>query len=200
MKKGLIFPLLFILIFISGWADHWEGIRDGAKDIRSVRSEFIQEKHMEILSKPLISKGVIYYKSPNFLRWEYQSPIRSILLMNEGETKRFVKKDGKLIQDYSPNLMSMQVVLDEISMWLKGHFDENPNFTAELNPGRRIELVPKEEAMAKFIQKIELFLSDEPGMIRKVKISESETSFTELIFENTVLNPDLDNILFREIS
>ncbi len=70
---------LFFLIF-PGWANTWDGIKARAMKIKSVKAEFIQEKHLKILKKPLISKGIFYYKSPGSLRWEYFSPVSAAFL------------------------------------------------------------------------------------------------------------------------
>ena len=172
-------PLFFIkTIFLLsafmclGWADTWEGIKKTASTVTSVRAEFVQEKHMEILARPLVSKGIFYFKAPNSLRWEYRSPVQSILLMHDGRTKRYLKRNGAIIEDEGAHLQSMQVVLQDISQWLSGRFEENPAFSASLEPGRKIVLRPKEKSLATMIQRIELILSDRPGIISAVMIYE----------------------------
>jgi outer membrane lipoprotein-sorting protein len=183
-----------------GWADTWEGIKKTASTVTSVRAEFVQEKHMEILARPLVSKGIFYFKAPNSLRWEYRSPIQSILLMHDGRTKRYLKRNGAIIEDKGAQLQSMQVVLQDISQWLSGRFEENPAFSASLEPGRKIVLRPKEKSLAIMIQRIELILSNRPGIISAVMIYEGEKSYTRFEFKNTVLNQPLQDSIFRKIS
>jgi outer membrane lipoprotein-sorting protein len=183
-----------------GWADTWEGIKKTASTVTSVRAEFVQEKHMEILARPLVSKGIFYFKAPNSLRWEYRSPIQSILLMHDGRTKRYLKRNGAIIEDKGAQLQSMQVVLQDISQWLSGRFEENPAFSASLEPGRKIVLRPKEKSLAIMIQRIELILSDRPGIISAVMIYEGEKSYTRFEFKNAVLNQPLQDSIFRKIS
>jgi len=183
-----------------GWADTWEGIKKTASTVTSVRAEFVQEKHMEILARPLVSKGIFYFKAPNSLRWEYRSPVQSILLMHDGRTKRYLKKNGAIIEDKGAQLQSMQVVLQDISQWLSGRFEENPAFSASLEPDRKIVLRPKEKSLATMIQRIELILSDRPGIISAVMIYEGEKSYTRFEFKNAVLNQPLQDSIFRKIS
>ncbi len=96
-------------------------------------------------------------------------------------------------------LQSMQVVVQEITQWLSGRFDENPAFTAKLAPGRVIVLVPKDESFARLIQRIEVHLSDRPAIIKSVMIFESEDTFTKLDFKDVIINQKLDDVLFRKV-
>ncbi len=154
---------------------------------------------MKILARPLVSQGKFLFKSPNSLRWEYTRPLKSILVLHNGKTRRFVQKDGRLVEDASAELQSMQVVVQQITQWLNGRFDENPAFEARLAAGQKIVLSPRDAAIARLIQRIEILLSDRPGVIASVTIFESEDSFTKLIFQNVVLNTPLDDALFQQI-
>ncbi len=203
MKKSYSTLLMFVMIAAScltiGWADNWDQIKNAAGQVDTVRCDFVQEKHMKIFANPLVSKGVLYFKVPGSLRWEYMSPVRSILLMHNGKTKRFIMRKDGFIEDNSANLQSMGFVLKEITMWLNGRFDENPQFTATLKAGHKILLLPKEKSFSMMIQKIELILSDRPGIIKSVIIYESDNSFTKLVFKKTILNDKIDDSMFRKI-
>jgi outer membrane lipoprotein-sorting protein len=155
---------------------------------------------MEILARPLVSKGIFYFRTPNSLRWEYRSPVQSILLMHEGRTKRYIMRNGAITEDAGAQLQSMQVVLQDIAQWLNGRFEENPAFSASLEPPRKIVLRPKDKSLANIIQRIELILSDRPGIIAAVMIYEGEKSYTRFEFQNTILNQPLQDSIFRKIS
>ena len=181
-----------------GWADNWEGIKSGADEVKSIRADFIQEKHIKILTRPLISKGVLFYRIPGSLRWEYTSPVKSILLMHNSKTKRFIQSREGLVEDTGAGLQAMQFVMQEITRWFGGRFDENPDFTATLEGDGRIVLRPKKQAMAGIIERIELVLSDRPGVIQSVAIHESEDTFTRIIFNNARPNEVLPDAIFQE--
>ena len=201
-KPYFLIRVLFLLtaFLCLGWADTWEGIKKTASTVTSVRAEFVQEKHMKILARPLVSKGIFYFQAPNSLRWEYRSPVQSILLMHDGRTKRYLKRNGAIIEDEGAHLQSMQVVLQDITQWLSGRFEENPAFSASLEPDRKIVLRPKEKSLATMIQRIELILSDRPGIISAVMIYEGQNSYTRFEFKNAILNQPLQDSIFRKIS
>ena len=190
--------LLLAAVLCMGWADSWQGLRDGAGRLTSVQAQFVQEKHMKILARPLVSRGVMYFRAPGSLRWEYRGPVKSILLLHDGKTRRYVEKDGRLVEDASAHLQSMQMVVQEITAWMSGRFDENPAFSATLAAGRRIVLVPRDKSFARLIERIEISLADRPGVIKSVMIYENRDSYTRLLFENVVLNQPLDDSVFQE--
>lgn len=201
MKKEILnVAAIAAALFCIGWADSLEGLKLEAGKIESIETAFIQEKHLSILKKPLESRGMLYYKAPDSLRWEYTSPVEIILLMHDGKVERYLKtEEGKLEKDDSASLPIMETVLEEIGGWLKGEFEKNPYFTAQLMPGREILLTPKEDAMEAVIQKVVLHLSDRPGILEKAVIYESEDSYTNLIFEDAALNPQLDDSIFTKV-
>ncbi len=186
--------------FLIGWGSSWEELKSGAGPVKSVSAEFVQEKHMPILARPLISSGVFFFQAPASLRWEYLKPLRNVLLMNADRTERYVDTKEGLVKEGGANLQAMQIVLEQITQWLDGRFDENPMFTATLTPGPLILLVPKDKAFAHMIQRIEVRLSDRAGVIDSVTIQESDTSFTRLVFKNVVLNQPIDESIFRKAS
>ena len=183
-----------------GWADSWDELKRAAGTVTSVQAGFVQEKHMKILARPLVSEGVLLFQAPDSLRWEYQHPVQSVLLLHKGKTRRFVQKSGRLVEDASANLQSMQVIIQEITRWLNGRFDENPTFEARLAPGRKIVMVPRDESFARLIQRIEILLSDRPAVIKSVMIFEGEDSYTKLDFKDVILNQKLDEALFRKVN
>jgi outer membrane lipoprotein-sorting protein len=204
-RPGIKGPFRALVLLASaclsiGWGSTWEELKSAAGPIKSVSAEFVQEKHMKILSRPLISSGVFYFQAPSALRWEYRDPLRNILLMTSDGTERYVGTDAGFVRESGVNLQAMQVVLEHITQWLEGRFDENPMFAANLEPGPKITLMPKEASFAKMIQRIELVFSNRPGVIESVIIHESGDSFTRLVFKNVVLNPSLDASVFRKIS
>lgn len=204
MRGGLRFFSVILLLAAAGlcvgWADTWEGVREGTGTIRTIKADFVQEKHLSILSKPFVSKGVFYYQAPDSLRWEYTSPVRSILLMHKGKMKRYTETVDGLEEDAQMDPQGMQIMLGQIALWLGGRFAEDPTFDAALKPNRRIVLTPKEKGISRIIQHIDLGLSDTSGIIRSVEIYEGEDSVTRIEFTNVVINQEIEESLFLEIS
>jgi len=198
-------PLMGILcycVFLLGWANTWEDIRRESAKIQSVSAQFSQQKHLQILTKPLVSKGSFYYQAPDSVRWEYTSPIKSVLIMHKGNIKRYTQGEKGLVEDASGSLEAMQIVLQEIGRWTRGQFTENEHFSAVLKGGKapRIILTPKEKGMAAMISRIVIILSpDRPGVIKTVRIFENEGNHTLFEFTDVQINGKISETLFREM-
>jgi outer membrane lipoprotein-sorting protein len=193
--------LCIVLAALSAaWSSSWESIRAAADDIQSVQAVFTQEKHLEILAEPLVSRGRLLFAAPDKLRWEYEAPLPSVLLMDGDRVQRFVKTGGAWTEDASAALPAMSFVMQEISRWMNGRFDANPDFEARLEPGGRIVLSPRKEALAAVIEKITLQLAETPGVIDTVTVYEDDRNFTRLAFDNVRVNPTIEPALFRRIS
>lgn len=182
-----------------GWGSSWDEIKSAAAGVRSLNADFTQEKQMKILLKPLISTGTLHYQAPGSLRWEYRAPVKNILLMHDKSIVRLINTANGWRKDAGARLPGMQVVLQQIVSWLSGKFDESPLFSAALVPGVKIVLTPRQEAVARMIQRVELHLSPIAGILDAVIIYESDDSLTKLVFTNPVLNQPISPSVFKEI-
>ena len=192
----LLLPLLF------GWADSWEGIREASRRITSVEARFVQKKTLPILSRPFVSEGRFFFQAPGSLRWEYDRPVRSVLIMNGGNLKRYQKDADGWREETGASLTAMRVVMEEIVNWQQGRFDSNPHFQATLStaPEPRVMLVPREASWGKMIRQIELTLSvEQAGVMKRVRMVEDERSFTELDFSQVRVNRSLPASLFEKV-
>lgn len=191
---------IFMAVMVSAGANaaSMTDIQKAAGTIRSISADFIQEKHMKILVKPLISKGIIRFQSPDALRFEYRDPIQNVLIMQGKRVSRYIGKNGTFVRDNAAAMGAMTVVMDEISQWLKGNFDTSVfDATVEETPAPgKIILTPKDKAMTHFIQDIVLVLSEQPGVFQEVIIRENENSYTRLRFDNVQLNTPITPDVF----
>jgi outer membrane lipoprotein-sorting protein len=202
--RAIFYVLIAVLVFDgtggygSGWTDTLVSIRAAAGAVSSIRAEFSQEKHLKILSRPLVSTGVLYYQRPLSLRWEYRAPLKSVLLVHAGRARRFVWEGDAFVETAGSGMDAVRFVAEEIPRWLQGRFDDNPNFSVVLQ-NSTIVLKPTSAALAGMIQRIELQLAKQPGVIDTVTVFEGPDSFTRFTFRDTQLNTDLPETLFTEV-
>jgi outer membrane lipoprotein-sorting protein len=196
LKKNSIWLVPILALLCIGWANSWEALRATAVTVKSVQVDFVQEKHLPILARPLISKGVFYYQAPQSLRWEYRRPVKSILIMHDGRVRRFVESSSGITEESGAGLDAMQVVVQEITKWLSGRFNESKIFSAQLEPKGRIVLTPREKSFRKVILRIELKLDKQPGVLDSATIYESQKAYTRMTFTHTVLNRRIDESVF----
>jgi len=179
--------------------DSLEKLRAAAEKISSISGDFVQEKHMPILARPLIAKGYFAYQRPSSLRWEYRKPLQSVLLLHDGDVNRYIHTEKGWQADAAANLQSMDFILQEISSWLNGRFDDNPLFHATMGKDRTVILTPKDKSMDQFIRRIELVMADQPGVMKQVTIFEGEDTFTRFTFVDPHINGKIPPSAFRKI-
>ena len=172
--------------------------QDGPSRLRSVQAAFVQEKHLKILVKPLVSTGTFAFQTPHSLRWEYRSPVRSLLLMHGGRIRKLIERDGRLEPDNGAGVEVMQVVFQDLGRWLDGRFEDNPMFAAARPDARTVVLTPKEEGLRAMISRIELHLGEQEGVMERVIIVEGEAGATELRFTDAVVNREIPASVFTE--
>ncbi|MBI4618938.1 MAG: outer membrane lipoprotein carrier protein LolA [Desulfobacterales bacterium] len=199
-----VFLIMMILScpVMLGWADNWEDIQKESARIKSVSAHFSQEKHMQILTKPLVSKGRFYFQAPDSIRWEYTSPVKSVLLMHKGNIKRYTMDNKGIVEESGGTVEAMQIVLQEISLWSKGQFTGNKHFSATIKgtKGPQIILTPKEKGLSAMISRIVINLSaDRPGVMKSVKIVENEGNYTLFEFIDVQINENISETFFREV-
>ena len=197
-RRVVALVLTGALLAGAGWGESWEAIREGAASVRTVRASFVQEKRLPILTRPLRSEGTFAFRRPGSIRWEYRTPVQSVLLTDGGDVRRFTKQDGEWTAEAGAGMEAMRVVLDEVAAWMSGRFDESDAFAATLNPGTpaTIELVPRDEAISRFVMRIVVTLAETPGAVASMEIFEGAEGSTRIEFQGMELNADLGDALF----
>jgi hypothetical protein len=172
------------------WYDSWEGIRKAAATVRTIETAFVQTRNLRILARPLVSRGSMAYRRPNDLRWEYQSPLQTLLLVREGSIKRLIKHGGAWVPDSSARLEVMRIVLGEINLWLEGDFAASRTFKPVLRPATasqpaHVDLLPMDPSLGKIISRIAISFGARPGTVSAIDIFEDSEGSTHIAFEHS---------------
>lgn len=191
--------LIFGKIACAGEND-FEKLRQESAKIKTLQADFIQNKSMKILSKPLVSEGCFYFAVPDSFRWEYFKPLKSIIIAHKNNTKRYIYSEGKMIEDKTGGAQAMKIVLSEIAGWMNGRFDQNPSFKATISKKGNtcITLTPVGESMTGIIEKIEITLTPKAGVVKSVKIMEGHDNFTRINFNNVKINSVINPSVFQD--
>jgi len=202
MKKFLflsVFVTTGLLSAAAALSQDWTSFKDASRNIQSVKADFLQKRTLQILTKPLLSEGKLFFYAPDSLRWEYLSPLRSVMLQKGNNIQVYNFSEGKWKPEMTQAVESRRMVLAEISQWFQGRFDESKAFKHTYSPGppARIILVPG-EGINRFIQRIEIVLSVRPGVIDRVEIEEPGGSRTSIEFRNVEINSSISSEVFEK--
>jgi outer membrane lipoprotein-sorting protein len=202
MKKFLFLSVLVttVLLFPGAVpAQDWASVKEAYRNIRSVKADFLQKRFLQILTKPLVSEGKLFFYIPDSLRWEYLRPLRSVMLQKGDTLQVYNFSEGTWKPEVTQAVEARRMVLAEIIQWFQGRFDESKAFKHLYSPGppARVILVPG-EGVNKFINQIEIVLSARPGVIDRVEIEEPGGSRTSIEFRNVEINSAFPSEVFKK--
>ncbi len=150
--------------------------------IESIDAQFEQRSHVAALGRDEVARGRVIVERPGRMRWEYESPEPSIIVV-----------DGTSVQIYSPSERKLQIAplspqtLSPTALgFLLGGADLPSTFRAELlevsDPTElRLRLVPKQEAG---FQHLELRLDAASHRLRGSVLVDLFGNRTELLFRD----------------
>jgi len=202
MKKILFLSLLIMTgLFYTEIAlsQDWNSLKEASRNIRSVKADFLQKRFLQILTKPLLSEGKLFFNTPDSLRWEYLSPLRTVMLQKGSTIQVYNFSEGKWKPEMTQAVEARRMVPAEISRWFQGRFNETKTFKHAYSPGppARVTMVPG-EGINRFIQRIEIVLSARPGVIDRVEIEEPGGSRTSIEFKNVEINSSIPSEVFEK--
>jgi len=122
MKKFVFLSVLITVVVFSTEivpAQDLTSLKEAFRKIRSVKAEFLQKRSLPILTKPLLSEGKLFFSMPDSLRWEYLSPLRSVMLRKGNNIQIYNFSDGIWKPELAQAVESRRMVLAEISDWFK---------------------------------------------------------------------------------
>jgi len=184
------------------WYEDWASIRKAAASIKSIETTFVQTRTLKILTKPLVSRGIMAFRRPSDLRWEYQSPLQTLLVARNGNIHRLIKHDATWVADASGRMEAMKIVLGEINLWLDGDFSSSKTFRPQLRPAQadqaaHVELIPLDPSLAKIISRIAIRFGERPGTVSSIDIYEEGEGLTHIAFENARFDQNIPDQRFE---
>ncbi len=186
---------------LGAWTDDWAAIRAAATNVRSLQADFTQTKQLKILKRPIVSRGKFYYRRPGQIRWEYTSPVKSVVLLDSNGLRRYTWRGNRWVRDAGANLGPVQAVLREMDLWMRGDFASSKVFTPQLKPGSpvKIHLSPRDPALKKYVSAIDLILSSTPGVVDAIEISEGPGASTRIVLQQVQLNQQIPDKVFESV-
>ena len=202
----ILFFYLFVLPLVS-FSQNFKVVKDTtalklkieamSKNTTSIESDFIQEKNLSMLSEKIISKGHFVFKKDNLLRWEYISPSKYLIIINQN---KIMIKDEKKTSKYDMNSNKVFKEINDIMLsCVQGTIFKSQKFKTtyfENEKFYKLELSPLEKNMKNTFKKINLFFDKNVTSVSKLEMIESNDDNTLLDFLNKKTNAPIAETLF----
>ncbi len=173
------------------------GVKLGSVD--TLCAEFVEERHISILTEVMTSRGILFFSKPDRIRLEMTQPYKSILLAAGDSVARYEFVDGRWQKLDAGDAAAAAVVTGQIAAWLAGRFSDSTNvfdITAQFGAEDQVVLTPKNAKLAEAISSIALTLTSAHDGVTSVLVTQPDGDFTRMVFSDVRKNIALDAALF----
>ncbi len=164
----------------------------------NIHSDFIQEKHLDLFEEVIISKGEFYFKKPNSIRWQYNTPISYTIVLTKNKVQI---KDEESLKEYD---MSSNPIFKEINKLLlsslNGNILSSKDFKIEYfssNNEYMARLLPQNTAMTDVLNSIEIYFNKIDFGVIGIKLNENTDDYTYIKFNQRIINGQIPDSIFK---
>lgn len=169
-----------------------------ASEVKSIQSDFNQEKHLEYLDVALQSLGKFWFKSPDKVCWDYRQPYTYTMILNNGKLK-MISENTNVEMDMKGNAIFEEVNNLMLSA-VNGNVFGNKQYSVkpyENETQYLLILKPNSAALTEMIKEIHLYFEKKKSVVSRIKLVESGSDFSIITFSNQKLNETFDNKVFN---
>ncbi|SJN44308.1 LolA-like outer-membrane lipoprotein carrier protein [Sphingobacterium sp. JB170] len=166
--------------------------------VQTLEADFVQYKHMSFMKTAIVSKGKLYLKGTNLLRWSYLTPF----------VYDMVFKDGKIQINDEGNKRSIDVggsaQFEKISKLVSSSIRGGKYDQREFQVGyfikdgvNMVRLTPKVTQAKKYFTTIDVIFSSTDKHIQEVVLTEPSKDYTRFVLSNKKINKHIDDTIFN---
>lgn len=186
---------------VSGEAERTalETLRTLTAKLETVACDFTQETDIPLFAAPVRSEGVLRFKKPDRLIWEYRSPLREGFVLNgstgyrweDDKSKRAVFSAAK---DPLAGLIARQMLawIRFDQEWIRSEYAIRVESSAPLV----LTLTPAHAEVRSVLQSLRIAFADS-GVAESVTLTETGGGVTTIRFRNVAVNAPLDEREFQ---
>ena len=167
--------------------------------LRSLQCDFLQSKRMKILSKEMQSKGILYFKKPDKIRWQYTSPYDYTFIMNGDKVQIKSAKTTKSI-DIQGNKIFRQISTIILNTITGGGIKNSSDFNVELYKSGDIyfaKMQPKKKEVKQVYSSIEVYFNSALTMVDTIKMIEKSGEYTVVKLVTPKINAAINESVFK---
>ncbi len=170
-----------------------------AAGIKTLASDFVQEKHLEMFQETLVSTGRFSFAQPDKLRWEMLEPVASGFLLNGSSGKRWHQRAGAAVPFDIDREPGMKLITEQLLAWARVDIVwlvQQYRMTLVSEEPVILKLVPLRPGAEQFLDYLQISFDAKRRYVETVEVHEPGGDFTCIQFAETELNQPLDPALF----
>lgn len=168
-----------------------------SQKINTIKSDFIQEKNLSVLTDKITSKGKFWFKKDNLVRMEYTQPFTYLMIING--TNIYVKDSQKENKVSAKSNKLFQQINKIMVDCVRGEALNSSDFTVKIFEGNNTylaELTPVNKNMQALFRNINIIVEKKEFGVSKIEMHEPSGDNTIISFINRELNTTLADALF----
>lgn len=207
LKALFCFGFIFCVLAFEGKAQNFTSVKDVeavqikinkvASSIETIKSRFVQEKHLSFMTEAIVSEGLFRFKKENQLRWEYTQPFEYLILFN-GD--KIIIKDKNKTNQFDANSNAIFKQINDLMLGaIKGDLGKNKDFEMSLKESAKqylLTLNPQSEDLKAYVSGVEILFEKTDLAVSSIKMIESTGDFTDIKFEDREFNTTIDESTF----
>jgi outer membrane lipoprotein-sorting protein len=170
-----------------------------AGGVKTLSSDFVQEKHLSMFKTVLTSKGRFNFSKPDLLRWELTAPVSSGFVLKGDRGRRWHERTGRTENFQISQEPIMKLVSEQLFAWARADFSwlrKEYRITVLDESPVALRLEPRSAVTAGFLHHLLINFSADGRYVRSVELHEKDGDFTRIKFVNTAVNKPLPADLF----
>lgn len=171
-------------------------IQQASDSVKSFQSLFTQEKNLALFSEPVMFSGRLALIRPEKLRWEFLSPIPSVLILNGDQGIRCTDQGPEETFQLSVDPI-MKTVADQLWLWLGGNYQQlSKDYLLSRQGESTLLIEPKDQQMKEYVESIAIFFDKDSLQPAMVTIVESGGDLTRIRFTDGMVNQAISEQFF----
>jgi outer membrane lipoprotein-sorting protein len=163
----------------------------------TIKSDFVQEKNLSMLSEKIVSKGKFWFKRESMLRMEYNTPFEYLMILNKDN---MYIKDGQKENKVSTKSSKLFSQINKIIIdCVQGSVFSNPDFITKAYENKNtylIELSPASKALQEFFKTIDVIVDKSDYEATTIEMNENSGDNTIIRFTNREINANIPDAIF----
>lgn len=165
--------------------------------ISSVKSTFVQEKTLTMLTDKIISSGEFWFKRSDKIRIEYKTPYTYLLIINGDQ---MITKDNQKESHVNTSSNKLFRQINRIIIdCVQGTILNNKDFSVKIFENQNrflVQLTPQTKTIKEFFQTISLTLDKSDYSVSELELQEQGGDTTVMRFSNKQLNTTISDSVF----
>ena len=174
-----------------------EKINSEAMKLASMQCEFVQTKKVVLLNDRMVSKGKMFYKQPNKLRWEYTTPYTYVFVLNG--SKISLGKNQKDVIDVNQSKVFKEIASIMMNSVVGKCLSDKKSFKTTIkvsNSEYIATLIPRTKEIKRLFNTIILHFDKQQSFVIRIELIEKNGDTTTIDLKNIKKNNPVNDQVF----